>query len=270
MKNLFYVENLSVGYYDKVILKDITFSVSKDCLTAILCPNNCGKTTLIKTLSGILRKKGGRVSVNNCSLSKRSFKKYILNIGVIFEDLNNQFICDRVIDEIRFPLINLAYRKKDIDFRVKRISKILAIDHLLDKEVFSLSILDKVKLLIAVSVVHLPKFLLVDDIFKFLKVKEQQEIFRIFRILNDEFGISIIFTTSLISSVIDADHIVVLGQGRKVMEGNFDSIIKQDNELAKLGLEIPIMIDLSRKLQFYNLVDTIYYDVDEVVNRLWK
>ena len=52
--------------------------------------------------------------------------------------------------------------------------------------------------------------------------------------------------------------------------GSFDEIILQDNELTKLGFKIPMMIDLSRKLQFYDLLDDIYYDVDKVVDRLWK
>ncbi len=54
------------------------------------------------------------------------------------------------------------------------------------------------------------------------------------------------------------------------MEGTFEEIIKSDNELSKMGIDIPLMIDLSRKLEFYNLVDKIYFDVDEVVDRLWN
>ena len=49
-----------------------------------------------------------------------------------------------------------------------------------------------------------------------------------------------------------------------------EEIIKRDNELSKLGIEIPIMIDLSLKLQFYDLLDDIYYDVEGMVNKLWK
>ena len=51
---------------------------------------------------------------------------------------------------------------------------------------------------------------------------------------------------------------------------NYNWSYKNDNELSKMGIDIPLMIDLSRKLEFYNLVDKIYFDVDEVVNRLWN
>ena len=82
--------------------------------------------------------------------------------------------------------------------------------------------------------------------------------------------LSIIFTTSFIENVIGLDNIIVFSDGRKKFHGSFNEIIMEDNELTKMGFEIPIMIDLSRKLQFYNLVDDIYLDVDSVVNKLWK
>lgn len=269
MKEFFIVDNLSVGYDERDVLDDLSFSVSKKEIVAILCPNNCGKTTLIKTLSGIICKKGGNIKLNNIVLSKRNFKRYILNVGVVLEDLDGQFICDTVKDELMFPLINLAYKKRLIESRIEKISKIVEIDDILNKPIKSLTIFEKAKVLIAVSIIHLPKVLLLDDIFKFLDSKEMKDLFRIMESIKNE-GISILFTTSLVSSVIDLEHIVVLGNNAQVMEGNFDTIIMQDNELTKLGLEIPLMIDLSRKLQFYNLVETIYYDVDKVVDRLWN
>ena len=61
-----------------------------------------------------------------------------------------------------------------------------------------------------------------------------------------------------------------MNNGFVVMDDTFENIVINDNELAKMGIEIPIMIDLSRKLQFYNLIDKLYYDPDKVVDKLWK
>ena len=54
------------------------------------------------------------------------------------------------------------------------------------------------------------------------------------------------------------------------MNNSYENIILNDNDLSKAGIEIPLMIDLSRKLEFYGLVNKIYYDRDEVINVLWK
>ena len=112
--------------------------------------------------------------------------------------------------------------------------------------------------------------MLLDDPFRFLNLKEQKKILNILNNIKNNCNISIIFTTSQFSSIIDLDNIIVLGNGKIIMQGNYKDIIKKDNELSKLGIEIPIMIDLSLKLQFYNLLDDICYDVGGIIDKLWK
>lgn len=66
------------------------------------------------------------------------------------------------------------------------------------------------------------------------------------------------------------NHIIVTDFNDNFFIGNYSEVIKKDNELTKMGFDIPIMIDLSRKLEFYNLVDEIYYDEDRLVDKLWN
>lgn len=262
------VENLSVDFNDKKVLNNLSFSVGQESLTAILCPNNCGKTSLIKTLCGINTFKEGKITICDIELSKKSFKKYILNVGVVTEDID--FITDKVEDELEFPLINLAYKKEDILETIKKISKIVKIDNILDKDLSLLSKFEKIKVQIGTSLVHTPKVLLLDDVFRFLKDNEKCELLKILKRIISNFKISILFATSNIGEIINLEHIIVIKDKTKFIEGDFATIINEDNELAKAGFDIPIMIDLSRKLAFYNLVDTIYYDTSEVVNKLWN
>ena len=67
------------------------------------------KSLLIKTLSGIVASINGEIILNKTILKKNNYKDYLMHIGVIFEDINNQFLCETVIDEISFPLHNLGY-----------------------------------------------------------------------------------------------------------------------------------------------------------------
>ncbi len=270
MNNLLILDNLSVGYKDLIIYNDLSFNIAENTITAILSPNNSGKSTLIKTLSGIIYHLNGNIVLNNVKLTKRNFKKYIRSVGVVLEDINRQFITTNVKDEIVFPLINLGYNKTIINKRLKSITKICEIDDILNKKIDDLSNYDKVKVLIATSIIHLPKLLLLDDPFRFLNVKDYKRILNILNNIKNNCNISTIFTTSQISSIVDLDNVIVLGNGRIIMQGNYKEIIKRDNELSKLGIEIPIMIDLSLKLQFYDLLDDIYYDVEGMVNKLWK
>lgn len=264
------VDSLVVKTGGNRIIDELSFSFYENDIVAILSPNNGGKTTLIRTLSGVLAPNHGKISVNGVPLVKKYFKDYVLNIGTVFEDLERQFLCDNVKSELMFPLVHLNYKKSEINKRISKVSDIVGVNDILDKEILKLSNVEKIKVLIGASIMHFPKVLLLDDIFRNLKDREKKEVLNVLERIKRELDMGILFTTSNINDVIDLNHIIVLNDGKNVLEGSFDVLIKQDNELSKIGFEIPIMIDLSRKLQFYDLLDDIYYDVDRVVNKLWK
>lgn len=262
------VSNLSLHYDNNCVIDNLNFSLSS--LNAILCPNNGGKTTLIKVLSGIIKADSGKIVLNNIKLNKKNFKRYVLNVGVVLENINEQFLEDTVLHELQFPLIYLGFSAKEIKRRVSEVSELVKVDTILDKEITKLSSYEKIKVLIAVSIIHKPKVLLLDDIFRNLGFSQRNGIISILKYLVETQKMTVLFTTSDLTDVTNIDNIFVVNKGRNVLNGNFDSIIKCDNELSKMGFAIPLMVDLSRKLQFYNLVDKIYYDVDEVVNKLWS
>ena len=270
MNSIMSVFNLSHKIDDKTIIDDISFSLESNSVNAVLSSNNSGKTTLIKLLSGVLYHNCGIIVVNNIELNKDNFKKYIVNISTILEDVQDQFVCDTVLEEVKYPLINLKYNQSSINDLFEYVTSILKIKSITDKKVSELSYYEKVKVLIAASIVHSPKVLLVDDILRFLNKDQKEEIIKIFKKLANEMDITVLFTTSDINDVIDISNIYVIDNGKIVMNGDFQSIIKNDNELSKMGIVIPLMIDLSRKLEFYNLIDKIYYDPDKVVDALWK
>ena len=264
------VENLSVTIDEKKILDSITFSIERSTINAVLCPNNGGKTTLIKAISGIIYSNDGIVSLDNIVLSKNNLDKFIVKISTILDDIENQFIFNKVDEELQFPLDNLSYEIKDKKKLIDEVVNLTKISTDLGKSIFELSYVEKIKVLIAASIIHKPCLLLIDDIFRFLKIKEKKEILKILKNINEKLNITILFTTSDLNDVIDFKNIILLNNGKIEMQDSFDNIIFNDNELSKIGFQIPLMIDLSRKLQFYNLVDKIYYDPDKVVDKLWN
>ncbi len=265
-KNILNVENLIV---DKVI-NDISFSIKENSINAFLCPNNCGKTTLIKTLNGVIYKNSGKIVVNDIELTKSNFNKYMLEIGTVLEDIDNSFITDTVIDELKYPLINLGYKKSKIKKLIDKISEVTEITSILDNYIEDLNRVDKIKTLVAASIIHEPKLLLVDDVLRFLNKKEKKEILDLLNIISNELNIAVLYTTSEIEDIINIDNIIVFSEGKIKFIDTYKNIIYRDNDLTKMGFVIPVMIDLSRKLEFYNLLDDIYYDPDKVVNKLWN
>lgn len=264
------VSNLSFSYDSKKIIDDVSFEIKSNTINAILCSNNSCKTTLIKLLSGVIDVKDGEITIDDLVFNKSNSRDCILKISTIIDDIDEQYLFDNVEDEIRYPLINLKYKERKIDEIVDRISNLLKINSILDNSFSNLKRFDKIKVLLAASIAHSPKLLLLDDIFRFLSSKEKIELSKILKSINEEYKTTILFTTSSLEELIDIQNIIVINDCKIIMNDSFDNIIMSDNELSKIGIEIPLMIDLSRKLQFYKLIDSIYYDPDKVVNKLWN
>ena len=84
-----------------------------------------------------------------------------------------------------------------------------------------------------------------------------------------EFEMIVISTSSTLSDCIYSDAILVIDDGVIKYSGSLDDILTHDNELVKLGIELPVMMDMSVKLQFYNLLDKVILNAEEMVDELW-
>ena len=83
-------------------------------------------------------------------------------------------------------------------------------------------------------------------------------------------NLTILQTTTDLEDVIDTDYLYIMNDGDIILEGEPLTVLKEDTLLNRLGLSIPFMVDLSLKLEFYELLDKIEVDVDRMVNTLWK
>lgn len=262
------VEKLNFGYDKKQILNDITFKVKIPSLITIVGPNNSGKTTLIRCLSGSLPTEDV-ITIDDTLLSKKTVRKYSRSIGVIYASDFKQFLFSKVFDEITFPLCNLNYSKKKIKDQTKYIAKLLFIEDLLDKNTGELTKLEKVKVLIATSIIHNPKVLLLDDILMELNKEERENILLLLKIIVRELELIVVLTTSNLEDAIYSDAVLVIDQGYIRYSGRLSDVLEHDNALAKMGIEIPVMMDMSLKLKFYNLLNQVILNEEEMVDALW-
>lgn len=267
MDKILEVNALTHTFKDKIIFDGLQFSINKSTTNLILGPNSCGKTTLIRLLCGIF-KSNNNIVVNDISLNKRNLKDYLLSIGVIFFDDDNKFLFDRVIDELSFPLENLNYKKSDINKRINEVTDMLDLHNSVNKNIKDLNTYEEAKVLLALAIIHKPKIIFLDNALGKLSRKESQKLFTILNKIKKD--ITICITSNSIEDILLFDNVLVIGKEKILMEGTPKDILEQDNELTKLGILIPSMIDLSLKLGFYGLLDEVITDVDRMVDRLWK
>lgn len=132
-------------------------------------------------------------------------------------------------------------------------------------------------------------FIIIDSDLSFLELKEkleffpskqvvfnetwynlkEREIIEIIALLNRQ-NIKYINITSNIEHALFSDYIIVFEKEDKILEGAKESVLEEEKVLTKLGFGLPFVVDLSLKLQFYDLFDKTYYDMNSLVGELWN
>lgn len=269
MNKILTVNNLDFAYGDNHIFENITFYLESSTINYIIGSNNSGKTTLMKLISGILPS-FNCIKIDNVILNKKNINKYLKSMGVALFENNNQFLFDRVLKEMSFPLENLNLSMKKIFDRIEEVLDLFNMKSIKTKQIIDLSSLERTKLIIALALLHKPKVLLLDNPYIGLSSKESNIINKLLKLICKKENTTILVTTDNLENVLIGDNILVLGNKKIFLQGPVLEILKQDNKLVRLGINIPTMIDLSIKLSEYNLLNEIILDTDRMVDTLWK
>lgn len=269
MEKALEINNLQFSYPGKKVFHGLSMTIEKGSFTTIIGNNKSGKTTLIKLICGLLDGQksiiAGYAYVNNQRIHDNS-----RFFGVVFSDVEGKFLFDNVYKEMAFPLENLNIPVDKIEDKIIEIAKEFAITEMLDKKIEDLTNSEKQELLVAISLLHEPKMLLLDNAFSMMTKKTKEKILKILKNRIQKDHLTVLLTTMNLEEIVDSNYTYVLNEGNIVMEGNPLQILKEDRVLNKVGLELPFMIDLSLKLEFYELLTGIITDMDRMVDILWK
>lgn len=218
MEQLVKVKCIKHVYPDKteVCLCGLDFIVNQGDKVIILGPNGAGKTTLLSHILGLLSPIEGSVEVLGKQPDK-SFSSIRRDIGVVFQNVDEQIIGPRVYDDIGFTARNEGLSSKEVEQRVLEVARSLEIEDLLEKIPHYLSGGQKKKVALAGAIVMKPKLLIMDEPFDGLDPKSKTEMVELLNRLNSEYGITLIVTTHDINIVPKiASLIYVIRDGRIV------------------------------------------------------
>ena len=252
---------ISIGSFNYQDLFDgLTMSIESHKLVAISGPNNCGKTTLIRIL-------GREIIVE----SDIEVEGYPINIYAI-EDY--QRLVKMVIPMERIPLEETIeeemYLLKDDKEEIEEIIKGLKIQRISNKPIHELTNKEFIYYQIAVSLITQPKILLLDSLDSILLDKECIEILEFLKEYQKERDLTVVYTTLSLNTTLISDYLYVLEGKQVALKGTPLEVLKHDNIINKIGLNVPFMVDLSVKLKDYDLIDKIELDKDRMLDALWK
>lgn len=250
------------------LFDSFSLTVEKNTFTVIIGPNMCGKTTLIKVLGGLIPT-DEKVLLERCYLeSMDPFIRY-QKLAVVLSSPDAVFFFEKVEDELKFVLANLSLNEEETQKRFQKTVKYFSLSSLLGLRPKDLSRFHKVKLLLALAYIVEPKIILLDDPCRALDKEETRQILSYLLSLKKE-GKTILMATDHLDECFEADRVVVLHQGQIRLDGTPLEVLKEDGTLNRIGLRLPFLVDLSVKLQYYNLIDTIYLDSEKLVDAVWK
>ena len=99
-----------------------------------------------------------------------------------------------------------------------------------------------------------------------LKKEEKKEIINLLAKQN----INFVNVTCDVEESLLSDYIIVYDEDKKVLEGNMESVLRNEKVLKKLGFGVPFVVDLSIQLNYYDVLKKVYFDLDELVGVLWN
>ncbi len=221
------------------VLKNISLEISQGEYVSIIGPNASGKSTLAKLLNALLIPNEGTVIVEGMDTKDSRYKWDIRkNVGMVFQNPDNQLVGSSVEEEIAFGPENLGMPSNEIMHRVEEVLEIVGLKELRNRPPHSLSGGQKQRLAIASVLAMKPKYLVLDEATSMLDRTARQEIISTIKHINTKYGITIIHITHDMSEAADAQRIIVMYDGVIKMNGSPQTIFSQVEQLSKYGLAI--------------------------------
>lgn len=257
-----YTKNLSY----KSILNNINISFEENTINYISGSNKCGKTTLIKILSGEIDIKDSVYYDQKDIYNFSSYELSTLFSKVLLQDID-YFTFSNIDQELLYKLDKLNIDKNSRKKRYNEVVKLFDLDEYLYTNINDLSSIEKLKLSLAKALLSKPEILFLDDIFSSIDFNSAKKIFLKLKSIEN---LTIIMSSNNLDLSTESSKLIILNKGEVVLDGDTLDVLKEDSLLNKVGLDLPFMIDLSIKLKYYDLLDDIEFDMDRMVDKLWK
>lgn len=272
------VENLTYKYNagtsnEVLALNDVSFKVESCEFLGIIGKTGSGKSTLVKHLNGLLKPDSGKVFIdeNDIWKNKKTLKKARFDIGLCFQYPEYQLFAQTVLEDIAFGPINMGKSDKEAMDLAKSSAKIMKIDeNILEKSPFELSGGQKRRVAIAGIIAMDPKVLVLDEPFASLDPESVEELSDLLKdyIKNKDKTI-VVVSHDMTQMANLCDRIIVLNDGKLVMNNTPEKIFEDVDTLNKYDLDIPeitqIFIELkNRGFDLNNKVYTVDQGIQAV------
>ncbi len=267
VKNLSFRYKESQEYYD---VKDITFHVKRGEWLSIVGHNGSGKSTTVRLIDGLLEAESGEIAIDGQRLTEENVWSIRRQIGMVFQNPDNQFVGATVEDDVAFGLENQGLSRQEMK---KRVEEALALVGMLDfkkREPARLSGGQKQRVAIAGVVALRPAILILDEATSMLDPEGRRELIETVKGIRKDYDMTVISITHDLEEVAMSDRVLVMKRGEIESTSSPRELFSR-NDLDQIGLDDPFANQLKHSLNQngYDLPEN-YLTESELEDKLWE
>ena len=273
MKSIIDVKNLSFRYkenqeyYD---VKDITFHVKRGEWLSIVGHNGSGKSTTVRLIDGLLEAESGEIVIDGQRLTEENVWNIRRQIGMVFQNPDNQFVGATVEDDVAFGLENQGLSRQEMQKRVEEALDLVGMLDFKKREPARLSGGQKQRVAIAGVVALRPAILILDEATSMLDPEGRRELIETVKGIRKDYDMTVISITHDLEEVAMSDRVLVMKKGEIESTSSPRELFSR-NDLDQIGLDDPFANQLKHSLSQngYDLPEN-YLTESELEDKLWE
>jgi energy-coupling factor transport system ATP-binding protein len=230
-------------------LRGLSLRIEPGQLVAIIGHNGSGKSTLVKLLTAVLYPNEGGIRIDGIPVREENQWEVRRRVAVVFQDPDDQLVMNRAADDVAFGPENLGLPREEIGERVGFALGALDLGEIGGRLIEDLSPGQKQRVAIAGALAMRPHFLILDEPTSLLPSALAGRLISTVRDLNRREGMGVLHVTHSMSEAVLFDRVVVLDDGRKVMDGAPAEVFRRVEELREIGLDVPLAASLAHRLR---------------------
>ena len=273
MKSIIDVKNLSFRYkesqeyYD---VKDITFHVKRGEWLSIVGHNGSGKSTTIRLIDGLLEAESGEIVIDGQRLTEENVWNIRRQIGMVFQNPDNQFVGATVEDDVAFGLENQGLSRQEMQKRVEEALDLVGMLDFKKREPARLSGGQKQRVAIAGVVALRPAILILDEATSMLDPEGRRELIETVKGIRKDYDMTVISITHDLEEVAMSDRVLVMKKGEIESTSSPRELFSR-NDLDQIGLDDPFSNQLKHSLSQNGCdLPENYLTESELEDKLWE
>ncbi len=246
-------ENLCFQYDDdraeSPVLEHLDLEIEEGSFVAVLGHNGSGKSTLAKVINMILTPTAGKLTlfgqeIDEETMTEDEFFALRARIGMVFQNPDNQLVATIVEEDVAFGPENIGVPPDEICERVDHALEIVGMSAFAKHSPHLLSGGQKQRIAIAGIIAMRPDVIIFDESTAMLDPRGRADVLATIEKLNHEFGTTILHITHYMEEAIRADRVIVIDEGRVLLDGTPREVFSSVETLKKVGLDVPQVTEL--------------------------